>query len=208
MRRSVAGAGLVFVIAGVAAVLLLTRQHDSSTRPSEPTASPAPPTPESLTSKHPLSTSRRAVDRRARRFMDLVYRDLIAYWTPETQRARYGTPHIKRRWPRRGQRVTTARGVTANQDSAFYWSGDDTIYVGQRLASDVWRNLVYPARKADEPPLARKVGDFGLAFIVAHEYAHGLGQVVGTRRYNPADPTKSFELAADCAAGVWGARTS
>ena len=72
----------------------------------------------------------------------------------------------------------------------------------------MWRNFIYPARKADEPPLARKVGDFGLAFILAHEYAHGLEQVVGTRRYNPADPTKSFELAADCAAGVWGARTS
>jgi hypothetical protein len=64
--------------------------------------------------------------------------------------------------------------VTANQDSAFYCSGDDTIYVGQRLASDVWRNFIYPARKADEPPLARKVGDFGLAFIVAQVPARAL----------------------------------
>nr|WP_231398426.1 neutral zinc metallopeptidase [Conexibacter woesei] len=99
--------------------------------------------------------------------------------------------------------MATACHETADQDSAFYCPADNTIYVGRRLAGEVWRNQILPAPAGYEAPPARKRGDMGLTFIVAHEYAHGLGELVGTHQYNPTNPTKNFELTADCAAGVF-----
>ncbi|WP_081690703.1 neutral zinc metallopeptidase [Conexibacter woesei] len=115
----------------------------------------------------------------------------------------YGAPDVRHVWPRKGQRIATACHETADQDSAFYCPADNTIYVGRRLAGEVWRNQILPAPAGYEAPPARKRGDMGLTFIVAHEYAHGLGELVGTHQYNPTNPTKNFELTADCAAGVF-----
>lgn len=49
------------------------------------------------------------------------------------------------------------------------------------------------------------VGDFGVAYIVAHEYAHNLQQELGFfRTGGRGRSTRPFELQADCMAGLWG----
>lgn len=156
----------------------------------------------------PDAKSERQIDLRVLTFMDLVAKHLKTYWAPITKSEGYGAANVKHVWPREGQRVATACHETADQDSAFYCPADNTVYVGRRLAGEVWRNQILPAPAGYEAPARKKRGDMGLAFIIAHEYAHGLGELVGTRQYNPNNPTKNFELTADCAAGAFAAYTA
>ena len=47
-------------------------------------------------------------------------------------------------------------------------------------------------------------GDFAVAYIVAHEYAHQVQAELGLYdRYGQQLPTMNFELQADCYAGTW-----
>ena len=49
------------------------------------------------------------------------------------------------------------------------------------------------------------MGDFGVAYVVAHEYAHNLQQELGLLHPSGArNSRKPFELQADCMAGAWG----
>jgi predicted metalloprotease len=45
------------------------------------------------------------------------------------------------------------------------------------------------------------VGDFGIAYIIAHEYAHNVQEELGIRSRGVT--VKLFELQADCLAGAW-----
>jgi predicted metalloprotease len=78
------------------------------------------------------------------------------------------------------------------------------MYVGRRLADGVLRGVLrgFPGEQAQ----GRAVGDFGVAYIVAHEYAHNIQTELGVydarREGSSAMP---FELQADCLAGTWGA---
>ena len=76
----------------------------------------------------------------------------------------------------------------ADDDAAFYCPADDTIYVAQRFADRI---------------LGRG-GDFGLAYVIAHEYAHNVQQELGWFRQGRELAVRPFELQADCMAGAWG----
>ncbi|MSW50613.1 MAG: hypothetical protein F2817_06955 [Actinobacteria bacterium] len=126
------------------------------------------------------------------------------YWSRTFAAADLPEPRVGYRWLAEGETVPTGCGSPADDTSAFYCPGDDTIYVGRRIADGVFRGVLrgFPGEAAE----GRAIGDFGVAYIVAHEYAHNLQAELGVldsrRRGASARP---FELQADCLAGAWGA---
>ena len=90
----------------------------------------------------------------------------------------------------------------AGDDAAFYCPGDDTIYVSQQFAADLYRGVVrgLPGQSAG---FGRAAGDFGVAYVLAHEYAHNLQHEFGVFS-RPSATAEPFELQADCLAGSWG----
>jgi predicted metalloprotease len=126
------------------------------------------------------------------------------YWSTTFKAADRPEPRVGYLWVPEGRQVRTGCGSPADDTAAFYCPGDDTIYVGRRLADGVLRGVLrgFPGERAQ----GQAVGDFGVAYIVAHEYAHNLQNEMGVfddrRRGASAKP---FELQADCLAGVWGA---
>ena len=103
---------------------------------------------------------------------------------------------------RPGGIAITGCGTLARDRSAFYCPGDDTIYVGQRFAADLYRGVLrgLPGQSAG---YGRAAGDFAVAYVVAHEYAHNLQAELGIFDNSVSRNAKPFELQADCLAGVW-----
>jgi predicted metalloprotease len=77
------------------------------------------------------------------------------------------------------------------------------VYVAVVLASNLWRGIAndFPGQRAG---YGHAVGDFGLAYVVAHEYAHNVQQELGLYTQSPRLGAEPFELQADCMAGLWG----
>src|SRR3954466_9096458 len=137
-------------------------------------------------------------------FLDEVLTSVDAYWTKTLTAAGRPEPRIARVWGEPGDILRTGCGVAADDSAAFYCPTDDTIYVAVVLASRLWRGIAhdFPGERAG---YGHAVGDFGLAYVVAHEYAHNLQQELGYFARRPSGGTVApLELQADCLAGVWG----
>jgi uncharacterized protein len=134
-------------------------------------------------------------------FMTDLLRDIDRYWTVTFERAGLPTPRVGYRWLRPGAAAVSACGVSAGDTAAFYCPADDTIYVGQRFAADLYAGVArgLPGERAG---YGRAVGDFAVAYVLAHEYAHNLQQELGVFD-NRSGSAKPFELQADCMAGAW-----
>jgi hypothetical protein len=121
--------------------------------------------------------------------MDGALGNVDRYWTRTFQAADIPAPRVGRVFIPPGQSTGTRCGSSANDMAAFYCPADDTIYFGERLARQVHDNI----------------GDFGVAYALAHEYSHNVQQELGWfdagRRLTTVAP---FELQADCMAGAWG----
>ena len=106
-------------------------------------------------------------------------------------------------WVPPGGRRPTACGAVARDDAAFYCPTDDTIYVAQRFAADLYEGVLrgLPGERAG---YGRAAGDFGVAYVVAHEYAHNLQHELGLFSLGQGNSSKPIELQADCMAGSWG----
>lgn len=89
-----------------------------------------------------------------------------------------------------GQRVSTACADDsvpyATSDDAFYCDLDDTIVIGADVLSEVQSQF----------------GAGGVAFLLAHEYAHNLQIETGVDDAD-SDTAKPSELHADCLAGAY-----
>src|SRR5215204_1651923 len=98
--------------------------------------------------------------------------------------------------------LLTGCGAPADDRAAFYCPGDDTIYVAQRFAADLYQRVVrgLPGESAG---YGRAAGDFAVAYVLAHEYAHNLQQELGIFDNSVTESAKPFELQADCLAGAW-----
>jgi predicted metalloprotease len=135
-------------------------------------------------------------------FMLRILQNVDAYWT-KTLRAsgieepRVGFASIPPGFVRR-----SACGP-AGDDAAFYCPNDDTIYVSQQFAADLWDGVSrgLPGQRAG---FGHAAGDFGVAYVLAHEYAHNLQHEFGLFTLRPNRSAKPFELQADCLAGAWG----
>lgn len=124
------------------------------------------------------------------------------YWTRTFQAADLPEPRVGFIALEPGTRRQTACNELADDFSAFYCPGDDTIYVGQRFAADLYRGVLrgLPGERAG---YGRAAGDFAVAYVLAHEYAHNLQQELGTFDNAVRRSARPFELQADCLAGTW-----
>ena len=138
------------------------------------------------------------------RYLQETIRSVDAYWTETLLRAGQPEPRVGFTTVPPGAAARTACNVIADDTAAFYCTGDDTIYISEQLASDLWKGINddFPGQRAG---YGRAVGDFGLAYVVAHEYAHNVQFELGFYELQPrGGGVKAFELQADCMAGLWG----
>jgi predicted metalloprotease len=73
---------------------------------------------------------------------------------------------------------------------------DDYIIISEVMATKIWLGQVGSYGQTSD-----RSGDFSVAFAVAHEYAHNLQHELSL--YSAQLPVSSYELHADCWAGVW-----
>jgi uncharacterized protein len=134
-------------------------------------------------------------------FLTSLLEDIDGYWTKTLRANDLPEPRVSYYWVPPGRVVDTACGE-AGADAAFYCPSDDTIYVSQEFAADLYRGVLrgLPGERAG---YGRAAGDFGVAYVLAHEYAHNIQQEFGVFS-RPSATAEPFELQADCLAGSWG----
>ena len=135
-------------------------------------------------------------------FMTRVLTDIDRYWTRTFAAAGLPEPQVAFEPVPPGAIRLTACGNLARDDAAFYCPGDDTIYVAQVFAADLYRGVLrgLPGERAG---YGRAAGDFAVAYVLAHEYAHNLQQELGVFDNSVGRTAKPYELQADCMAGAW-----
>jgi uncharacterized protein len=136
-------------------------------------------------------------------FLTDVITSVDAYWTRTLRASGMREPAVRYSWVPPGARRPTRCGAIAGDDAAFYCPADDTIYVAQRFAADLHEGVLrgLPGERAG---YGRAAGDFGVAYVVAHEYAHNLQHELGLFSLGQGNSSKPIELQADCMAGSWG----
>jgi hypothetical protein len=137
-------------------------------------------------------------------YLRKVIRNVDGYWTETLSSAGQPEPRVGFAIIPRGGAARTGCRVVADDTAAFYCTGDDTIYIAEQLATELWQGINddFPGQRAG---YGRAVGDFGLAYVVAHEYAHNVQYELGFYELQPrGGSVRAFELQADCMAGLWG----
>ena len=136
------------------------------------------------------------------RFMTRVLENVDTYWTKTLRESGQAVPEVGYVWVDPGRRVRTGCGATADDAAAFYCPADDTIYVAQQFASDLFDGVLrgLPGERAG---YGRAAGDFAVAYVIAHEYAHNVQQELGIFTRLRGSEARPFELQADCMAGLW-----
>ena len=135
-------------------------------------------------------------------FLTDIVQSVDRYWTRTFDAAGLPTPRVLYSWIAPGAVLLTACGTPADDSAALYCSADDTIYVGQQFAADLYAGVLrgLPGEAAG---FGRAAGDFAVAYVVAHEYAHNLQQELGIFNNRVGPRARPFELQADCLAGTW-----
>ena len=136
-----------------------------------------------------------------------VTKDVDAYWTKAFKDSGLPEPRVGYEWIPAGQTAASACGDesgTLGDTAAAYCPGDDTIYISQKFATDIYNGALDQALPGSSQGYGRTVGDFAVAYIVAHEYGHQIQDELGLfEKYGQQVPTMAFELQADCYAGTW-----
>ena len=148
--------------------------------------------PEAAPGARPPTIGERAAASEIDRYLTEVITDVDRYWTRTLTASGRDEPRVSYRWIAPGEEVRTGCDFVAGDDAALYCSGDDTIYIAQRFAEAL-------AKGAS----GKAVGDFGVAYVVAHEYAHNVQTELGFFDGGIEQGVKPFELQADCMAGLW-----
>ncbi len=137
-------------------------------------------------------------------FLTESLQSIDQYWTRTLAQSGLPEPRVRYVWVPPGRAARTGCQAVADDRAAFYCPSDDTIYIAEQLASDLYRGIAddFPGERAGA---GNAIGDFGLAYVVAHEYAHNVQFELGFyEMQNPREGVKAFELQADCMAGLWG----
>ena len=131
--------------------------------------------------------------------LDGVLTSVDGYWRDTLTASGHPAPSVRHVWVAPGAKLDSACGAQADDDAAFYCPADDTIYIGQALAGAILDGVAngLPGQRLG---LGRAAGDFAVAYVVAHEYAHDVQNELGLLGRPRALPT---ELNADCLAGTW-----
>jgi predicted metalloprotease len=95
-------------------------------------------------------------------------------------------------------------GTAESATGPFYCPGDEKVYIDLEFFDELRQKFGAP-------------GEFAQAYVLAHEIGHHVQKILGLerqmRRRQQANPSAknalsvSFELQADCLAGVWGNTT-
>ncbi len=131
-------------------------------------------------------------------FLTDVLQSVDRYWTRTFAASGLPEPSVRYSWVLPGGGVPSACGVLADDAAAFYCPADDTIYVAQVFAAALFDGVLEGL-----PGTGRAAGDFGVAYVLAHEYAHNVQEEFGVFS-RPSPTAEPFELPADCFAGAWG----
>ena len=135
-------------------------------------------------------------------FLTDILTNVDRYWTRTFATAGLPEPRVSYDWVPPGAIRLTACGEPADDRAAFYCPADDTIYVAQQFAADLY-NGVLRGLPGESAGYGRAVGDFAVAYVVAHEYAHNLQAELGVFDNRVGESAKPFELQADCMSGTW-----
>ena len=135
-------------------------------------------------------------------FLTDILRDVDAHWTRVFAAAKLPEPRVAYNWIPPGSVTLTGCGPPADDSVALYCPADDTIYVGQQFAADLYAGVL-DELPGEQAGYGRAAGDFAVAYVVAHEYAHNLQQELGIFDNTVTPNARPFELQADCMAGVW-----
>ena len=133
-------------------------------------------------------------------FLTTVTKDVDVYWTRTFEDAGLPEPRVSYGWIPAGQAAQSACGPL-DDSAAAYCSGDDTIYISEQFASDIYSGALDHALPGSSQGFGRTYGDFAVAYIVAHEYGHQIQDELGL--FDRGLPTVALELQADCFAGTW-----
>ncbi len=139
-------------------------------------------------------------------FLTAVTEDVDSYWTKVFENSGLPEPRVSYLWIPAGQSAASACGDgsgTLGDSAAAYCPGDDTIYISQQFAADIYDGALDQALPGSSQGYGRTIGDFAVAFIVAHEYGHEVQDELGLSQSSGQLPTMAFELHADCYAATW-----
>jgi uncharacterized protein len=200
-----AGAAVLLVALGGAWLFLGSANADDDAAPRSPGALKAP----SDAGAHGLILGSKdsAQPENMEQFLTAVTKDVDAYWTKAFADSGLPEPRVSYAWIPAGQAAASVCGDetgTLGDSAAAYCPGDDTIYISQKFATDIYSGALDQALPGSSQGYGRTVGDFAVAYIVAHEYGHEVQDELGLfDRYGAQLPTMAFELQADCYAGTW-----
>ena len=143
-------------------------------------------------------------------FLTAVTEDVDRYWTAQFESAGLPEPRVTYAWIPAGMTTQSVCGIDGLGDqAAAYCPGDDTIYISEKFAEDIYTGALDRALPGSANGYGGTSGDFAVAYIVAHEYAHQVQAELGLYdRYGQELPTMNFELQADCYAGAWAKSTA
>jgi predicted metalloprotease len=143
-------------------------------------------------------------------FLTTVIGNVDRYWTGMLTRAGQQENQVTYSWLAPGATETTGcvavdgTQEVAGDRSAAYCPSDDTIRVSQQFAKDLWDGLMDDELPGSAAGRGHAGGDFAVAYVVAHEYAHSVQQHLNLYgNYGQLLPVEAFELQADCMAGTW-----
>jgi uncharacterized protein len=140
-------------------------------------------------------------------FLTAVTKDVDSYWTQTFKASDLPEPQVKYAWIPAGRTAASAcdgDGGAMGDSAAAYCRADDTIYISEKFATDIYDGALDQALPGSSRGYGGTVGDFAVAYIVAHEYGHQVQDELGLyEKYGNQVPTMAFELQADCYAGTW-----
>ena len=138
-------------------------------------------------------------------FLTSVTEDVDRYWTKVFEDSGLPEPRVSYQWIPAGQTAASACGDEAGMgdEAAAYCPGEDTLYISQKFASDIYDGTLDQALPGSSQGYGKTAGDFAVAYIVAHEYAHQVQDELGLLQGDQRPPTVNIELQADCYAGTW-----
>jgi predicted metalloprotease len=129
--------------------------------------------------------------------VDRFWTNMYAYWGVEAPYVNFAFMAPGEVLPTACTNPVTGQAANADDHAFFYCPADDTIYASQKMAQDLW-NGTFTSPALGGAPLGATIGDFVVAYALAHEYAHNIQSEFGLNV-----PGAARELNADCMAGIW-----